>query len=343
MSDFKSVKASHGANGWGGPLVITPTVEKPYVLSVTLGGISPVALRIAELTGAEAHDQFKDPIETEQACVVVIDCAGVARCGTYPKMGLKTLNIKPGSPSGPLAQFITEDLFASDVNPACIELVDSNDAAAESAKAKETEQNSVQETTKENVHAKIAEGRARIAEKQSSGFMDVVSKIGTGVGRVISVIYQAARDTVNDVMRNILPFMAFVSVMIGIINYTGFANVLASVLTPLAGSLPGMLAIGMFCSIPFLSPLICPGAIIASVLSVLVGDQIANGTIPANFALPGFFAVNCQVGSDFAPVGMTLMEAKPETIEIGYPAFLFGKLVTTPIQIVLAYALSFGL
>ena len=343
MSDFKSVKASHGTNGWGGPLVITPTAEKPYVLSVTLGGISPVALRIAELTGAEAHDQFKDPIETEQACVVVIDCAGVARCGTYPKMGLKTLNIKPGSPSGPLAQFITEDLFASDVNPACIKLVDSNDAAAESAKAKETEQNSVQETTKENVHAKIAEGRARIAEKQSSGFMDVVSKIGTGVGRVISVIYQAARDTVNDVMRNILPFMAFVSVMIGIINYTGFANVLASVLTPLAGSLPGMLAIGVFCSIPFLSPLICPGAIIASVLSVLVGDQIANGTIPANFALPGFFAVNCQVGSDFAPVGMTLMEAKPETIEIGYPAFLFGKLVTTPIQIVLAYALSFGL
>lgn len=173
--------------------------------------------------------------------------------------------------------------------------------------------------------------------------MDVVSKIGTGVGRVISVIYQAARDTVNDVIRNIIPFMAFVSVLIGIINYTGFANVLAGVLTPLAGSLPGMLAIGMFCSIPFLSPLICPGAIIASVLSVLVGNQIANGTIPANFALPGFFAVNCQVGSDFAPVGMTLMEAKPETIEIGYPAFLFGKLITTPIQIVLAYVLSFGL
>ena len=37
------------------------------------------------------------------------------------------------------------------------------------------------------------------------------------------------------------------------------------------------------------------------------------------------------------------MEAKPETFEIGYPAFLFGKLITTPIQIVLAYVLSFGL
>lgn len=338
MSDFKSVKVSHGSNGWGGPLVITPTEEKPYVLSVTLGGISPVALRIAELTGAEAHDQFKDPIETDKACVVVIDCAGVARCGTYPKMGLKTLNIKPGSPSGPLAQFITEDLFASDVNVECVAMADG--VVVEAPVKKEPV---AQETTKENVHAKIAEGRAEIASKESNGLMDLVSKIGTGVGRVISVIYQAARDTVNDVMRNILPFMAFVSVLIGIINYTGFANILAGVLTPLAGSLPGMLAIGMFCSIPFLSPLICPGAIIASVLSVLVGDQIANGTIPANFALPGFFAVNCQVGSDFAPVGMTLMEAKPETIEIGYPAFLFGKLITTPIQIILAYALSFGL
>lgn len=263
----------------------------------------------------------------------------MARCGTYPKMGLKTLNIKPGSPSGPLAQFITEDLFASDVNPDCIVLADAADVPAEPVKAEKAHE----ETTKENVHAKIAEGRAELASKESNGFMDVVSKIGTGVGRVISIIYQAARDTVNDVIRNIIPFMAFVSVLIGIINYTGFANVLAGVLTPLAGSLPGMLAIGMFCSIPFLSPLICPGAIIASVLSVLVGDQIANGTIPANFALPGFFAVNCQVGSDFAPVGMTLMEAKPETIEIGYPAFLFGKLITTPIQIVLAYVLSFGL
>lgn len=337
MSEFKSVRVSHGRNGWGGPLDITPTDERPYVLSVTLGGIHPVAQRIAELTGAEAHDQFKDPIDTDQACVVVIDCAGVARCGTYPKMGIKTLNIKPGSPSGPLASYITKDLFCSDVNPGCVTMSDASDAAAAPAAAASAE------TAKENVHAKIAEGRAELASKDSNGVMDAISKIGTGVGRVISIIYQAARDTVQDVIRNILPFMAFVSVLIGIINYTGFANVLSGVLTPLAGSLPGMLAIGMFCSIPFLSPLICPGAIIASVLSVLVGDQIAAGTIPANFALPGFFAVNCQVGSDFAPVGMTLMEAKPETIEIGYPAFLFGKLITSPVQIIFAYLMSFGL
>ncbi len=220
-------------------------------------------------------------------------------------MGLKTLNIKRYSVwSSP--QFITKiSLHLTSIPIASSS--DAGDVPLSPVKAEKAHE----ETTKENVHAKIAEGRAELASKESNGFMDVVSKIGTGVGRVISIIYQAARDTVNDVIRNIIPFMAFVSVLIGIINYTGFANVLAGVLTPLAGSLPGMLAIGMFCSIPFLSPLICPGAIIASVLSVLVGNQIANGTIPANFALPGFFAVNCQVGSDFAPVGMTLMEAKP--------------------------------
>ncbi|WP_298579114.1 PTS sorbitol transporter subunit IIB [uncultured Olegusella sp.] len=338
MSEFKSVIVSHGGNGWGGPLVITPTDEKPYVMSVTLGGIHPVAQRIADLTGAEVCDQFKNPIDTSMAAIAVIDCAGVARCGTYPKMGIPTANVKPGSPSGPLAIFITEDIFASDVHAENIALADGSEVVVEATPAKVEG-----EVNKENVHAKIADARAENAAKQSNSFMDIVSKIGTGVGRFISIIYQAARDTVNDVIKNILPFMAFVSVLIGIINYTGFANVLANVLTPLAGSLPGMIAIGLFCSIPFLSPLICPGAIIASVLSVLIGNQIAAGTIPANFALPGFFAVNCQVGSDFAPVGMTLMEAKPETIEIGYPAFLFGKLVTSPVQIIFAYLMSFGL
>lgn len=68
MSEFKSVKASHGGNGWGGPLIITPTAEKPYVLSVTLGWHQP---------GRPSHcgayrcrgstTSLRDPIETDQA------------------------------------------------------------------------------------------------------------------------------------------------------------------------------------------------------------------------------------------------------------------------------------
>jgi PTS system glucitol/sorbitol-specific IIB component len=43
MSDYKSVKVQAGRGGWGGPLTITPTDDKPLIYSVTGGGIHPVA------------------------------------------------------------------------------------------------------------------------------------------------------------------------------------------------------------------------------------------------------------------------------------------------------------
>ena len=87
----KSVKVSHGEGGWGGPLVLSPNGEKKYVLSVTTGGIHPVAKKIGEMTDAEVIDQFTNPVDTSVAFCVVIDCAGVARCGTYPKLGHVTI------------------------------------------------------------------------------------------------------------------------------------------------------------------------------------------------------------------------------------------------------------
>ncbi len=40
---FKSVKISRGRQGWGGPLVITPTKERDKIVAVTGGGIPPIA------------------------------------------------------------------------------------------------------------------------------------------------------------------------------------------------------------------------------------------------------------------------------------------------------------
>jgi len=51
---YKAVKISKGSSGWGGPLVIEPTAQRNKVVSVTGGGIHPVAQRIADMTGAEA-------------------------------------------------------------------------------------------------------------------------------------------------------------------------------------------------------------------------------------------------------------------------------------------------
>lgn len=334
---YNSIKISHGNGGWGGPLVVKPTDEKKYVISVTTGGVHPVAERIAELSGATVIDQFTNPVDTEEAFCAVIDCAGIARCGTYPKLGIPTVNVKLGSPSGPLAKYITEDIFVSGVVPESIALAEGDEAPIASTIKETPVQGPKKSITKE------AREKYESNKTKSNGMMDAINKVGVGVGNVINVIYQAARDTVDTLVRNIIPFMLFVSVLIGIINYTGFADVIANLLSPLAGSIWGLIAIGLFCSIPFLSPLICPGAIIASVISLLIGNQIANGTIPAHYALPALYAVNCQVGSDFAPVGLTLMEAKPETIENGVPAFLIGKLLTGPLAIIIAYFASFGL
>ncbi len=132
---YKAVKITRGSTGWGGPLVIEPTEQRNKVVSVTGGGIHPLAAKIAELTGAEAVDGFKaPPIESEMA-VVVVDCGGTARCGVYPRKRIPTVNITPVGQAGPLAQFITEDIYVSGVKANNITMADGTDvvtAAGES-------------------------------------------------------------------------------------------------------------------------------------------------------------------------------------------------------------------
>jgi len=117
MSEYKSAKVSAGRGGWGGPLTITPTADRPLVASITGGGIHPVAQRIAGLTGGEVVDGFSGNAPFDKLAVAVIDCGGTARVGVYPMKKVKTVDIHATSPAGPLAQFITEDLFVSGVKP----------------------------------------------------------------------------------------------------------------------------------------------------------------------------------------------------------------------------------
>lgn len=175
------------------------------------------------------------------------------------------------------------------------------------------------------------------------GFNTVLVKIGKGVGGVVGTLYQSGRDAIDSIIRNILPFMAFIAVLIGIINETGIGDFLANLIAPLASSLVGLLAISVFCAIPVLSPVLGPGAVIAQVVGVLLGKQIGDGDIPPQYALPALFAINPQVGCDFIPVGLALGEAEPETVEVGVPAVLFSRLVTGPLAVVIAYFASFGL
>jgi len=91
MGAYKSVVVSAGKGGWGGPLTITPTDDRPYIYSVTGGGIHPVAARIAELTGGTPFDGFKSSVPFDKIAVAVIDCGGTARVGVYPMKKVLTV------------------------------------------------------------------------------------------------------------------------------------------------------------------------------------------------------------------------------------------------------------
>ncbi|HEV2898283.1 MAG TPA: PTS glucitol/sorbitol transporter subunit IIB [Pseudaminobacter sp.] len=329
---YKAVKISRGSGGWGGPLVIQPTEQRNKVVSVTGGGIHPVAKLIADMTGAEAVDGFKaPPIESEMA-VVVVDCGGTARCGVYPRKRIPTVNLTPVGQAGPLAQFITEDIYVSGVKPANVAMADGSEpvtAAGGSAVIGSSPTDSP------------AVRAADSAPESEGGLVGLISSIGRVMGRVVGIFFNAGRRTIDQVIRNVLPFMAFVTMLIGLILYTGIGDVLAQPMGPLANNIVGLLIISAICGLPFLSPILGPGAVIAQVIGVaIIGPQIANGTISPAMALPALFAYNTQVGCDFVPVGLALGEAKPKTIEIGVPAVLISRQIMGPVSVLIAWVFS---
>lgn len=324
---YQAVKVSKGRGGWGGPLVIQPTDQRNKIVSVTGGGIHPVARRIADMTGAEAVDGFKNPpIESEMA-VVVVDCGGTARCGVYPRKRIPTINLTPVGQVGPLAQFITEDIYVSAVKEGDIVMADGSAAP-----------------TAAGVTATAAPVSAKAPVNDSGndgGLVGLISSIGRVMGRVVGIFFNAGRRSIDQLVRNVLPFMAFVTMLIGLILYTGIGDVLARPMGPLANNIFGLLVISAICGLPFLSPILGPGAVIAQVIGVaIIGPQIANGTIAPAMALPALFAYNTQVGCDFVPVGLALGEAEPKTIEIGVPAVLISRQIMGPVSVLIAWVVS---
>ncbi len=330
---YKAVKISRGSNGWGGPLVIQLTPERNKVVSVTGGGIHPVARRIAELTGGEAVDGFKAPPVEGEMGVVVVDCGGTARCGVYPRKRIPTVNLTPVGQAGPLAQFITEDIYVSGVKEGNIELADGSQPAAVAGTRSDP--------TPAELAASMASRTQASSDAGEGGLIGFISTIGRAMGRVVGIFFNAGRRTIDQVVRNVLPFMAFVTMLIGFILYTGIGDVLAQPMGPLANNIVGLLILSAICGLPFLSPILGPGAVIAQVIGVaIIGPQIANGTISPAMALPALFAYNTQVGCDFVPVGLALGEAKPKTIEIGVPAVLISRQIMGPVSVIIAWVVS---
>lgn len=337
MAKYNSIKVKKGSGGFGGPLVITPTEEKNKFIYVVGGGEKPeIVDKIADLTGMEPVNGFKTSIPADEVALAIIDCGGTLRCGIYPKKRIPTINIIPTGKSGPLAQYITEDIYVSNVGLNQIELADESATAEKTTATEDTEVTTIEEkSNKYDSSKKLTE--------QTSSSGNWITKIGMGAGKVVSTFNQAARDAVQTMINTVIPFMAFVALLIGLIEGSGAGAWIANIMAPLAGNVIGLILIGFIASLPFLSPLLGPGAVISQIIGTLIGVEIGNGNIPPHLALPALFAINTQNGADFIPVALGLGEADAETVEVGVPAVLYSRFLNGVPRVIVAWLASFGL
>ncbi|HAR0788499.1 TPA: PTS glucitol/sorbitol transporter subunit IIB, partial [Enterococcus faecium] len=295
------------------------------------GGERPMIVdKIEELTGMESINGFKTSIPDSEIALAIVDCGGTLRCGIYPKKGIPTINIVSTGKSGPLAQYITEDIYVSAVGLEQIQPLMETDDNKETVNTASPDKKYKYDTSK-----KITEQKA---EQQNW-----IAKIGMGAGKVVATFNQSAREAVDTMIRTVIPFMAFVSLLIGVIQGSGIGNVFANIMAPLAGNAVGLTIIGFICSLPFLSPLLGPGAVISQVIGTLIGVEIGKGNIPPQLALPALFAINTQNACDFIPVGLGLEEAKAETVEVGVPSVLYSRFLNGIPRVIIAWVASFGL
>jgi PTS system glucitol/sorbitol-specific IIC component len=341
MSEYRGITVVKGPGGYGGPLTIAPDEKRNKIVYIVGGGQKPdVVDKIAELTGAIPVNGFNTSVPDDEHFVAVIDCGGSLRCGLYPKKNIPTINVISTGKTGPLAEFIHEGIYVSAVGPAQVSPADADALVGAAATAGAAAAGAPVKDVPRREDGRPMKLTEQMAQKKNKSILE---KIGLGAGKVVSTFFQAGRNAVQMMITTIIPFMAFVSMLIGVIQASGLGKLISEGLTPLAGNGWGLLLLGFICSLPFLSPLLGPGAVIGQLIGTLIGVEIGKGNIPPQLSLPALFAINTQNACDFIPVGMGLGEALPETVEVGVPAVLYSRVLNGVPRVAIAWLASIGL
>lgn len=366
-SSYRTITIIRGDGGYGGPLTISPTEERHTVLYMTGGGMEPEPLaKILALSGMKAVNGNLETCPDEEVALAIIDCGGTLRCGIYPSKGIPTANLLATGKSGPLAKYMTKDLYVSAVTSAqiaCPENPAQSEASAapsrEAVPADLTRDDSYNSLTVEKAIADSLPNKPDVPAIQPGSQQEQDNSTEknpfpmhrgqkwlipvAAISKVISIFHQSARDAVKTCLEIILPFMGFAALFIGICRGSGLTEFIAGLIRPMGGSLPGLFITGIICSIPGLSAILGAGAVAAQMFATVIGDLIQSGGIAPAAALPALFAINCQCACDFIPVGLGMMEAKPETMQLGIPAVTLSRFATGWIRILIAVVFSIGL
>ena len=339
VSGYRPITIVRGDGGYGGPLTITPTEERHKVLYMTGGNLEPEPLaKIVTLSGLEPVNGNVETCPDEEVALAIIDCGGTLRCGIYPGKGIPTVNLLATGKSGPLAKYMTEDMYVSAVTS---KEVSAAERGAEDSAGQNAEEQAVTAQTAAEQGSSKQDVTEQTPRKDIS--LNRLLKPVLGTSKVISIFRQSAREAVTTCLEMILPFMGFAALFIGICKGSGLTGFLAGLIGPMGGSLPGLIGIGILCSIPGLSAILGAGAVAAQVFSTVIGELIASGSIPPAMALVALFAINCQCACDFIPVGLGMTEAKPETTQVGIASVTISRFVTGWIRILIALLFSIGL
>lgn len=292
---FATAWVRPGADGWGRGLYITPSAQRFKIVSVTGGGVHPVAQRLAAITGAVAVDGFQDPCPAEEMACAVIDCGGTARIGIYPKMGIPTVDVIASSPSGPLARFITPDNFVSGVTP-------------------------------QDVQERGGPSAARTADT-GEALGGVLAPAGQKGFAPVPQAVEAARAAVHRLLRDVLP-LSILGVLLGGVLLTTWSP-LRLITHDVLGTAPGLLLVSGAAALPPLARRISAASLVAQLLTITVGLGLATHAISPRFSLAALFAVNGQVGADFIPTALTLEKSDRPTANVAARAILYTRPLTS--------------